>query len=181
MSYKVDISINTSVVLDEYENFVSVGGKRRVYDVKVGDEPIDPKKNYTLTASNFITHGGDGYSMFKKYEAINNAIGTDNEVFLEYLQNDLNGVIPEKYRTTEGRIIIVNGTTATEEADNVGLLAFGRLIQITNENAKQQVFFKNYDTVNALKKFVKFTVTIIYSTSSLRRLAEKTVNSTGIK
>jgi hypothetical protein len=119
--------------------------------------------------------------MFKKYEAINNAIGTDNEVFLEYLQNDLNGVIPEKYRTTEGRIIIVNGTTATEEADNVGLLAFGRLIQITNENAKQQVFFKNYDTVNVLKKFVKFTVTIIYSTSSLRRLAEKTVNATGIK
>ena len=49
MSYKVDKSINTSVVLDEYENFISVGGKRRVYDVKVGDEAIDPKKNYTLT------------------------------------------------------------------------------------------------------------------------------------
>ena len=65
MSYKVNMSINTSIVLDEFENFVSVGGKRRVFDVKVGDEPIDPKKNYTLTASNFITHGGDGYSMFK--------------------------------------------------------------------------------------------------------------------
>jgi 2',3'-cyclic-nucleotide 2'-phosphodiesterase (5'-nucleotidase family) len=113
MSYKVNMSINTSIVLDEYENFVSVGGQRRVYDVKVGDEAIDANKNYTLTASNFITHGGDGYSMFKKYEAINNAIGTDNEVFLDYVQKDLNGTIPEKYRTTEGRILIVNGTEAT--------------------------------------------------------------------
>ena len=209
MSYKVDKSINTSVVLDEYENFVSVGGKRRVYDVKVGDEPLDPKKNYTLTASNFITHGGDGYSMFAKYEAINNAIGIDNEVFLEYIQKDLNGVIPDKYRTTEGRIIIGDGTSSSEEiettevaetteetkkneeskdtiesespVESVGLLGFGRLIKNTNENAKQQIMFKNYDIFNELKKFIRFTVIIIYRTSNLRRLAEKTVNATGTR
>ena len=183
MSYKVDISINTSVEIDEYENFVSVSGKRRVFDVKVGDEPIDPKKNYTLTASNFVTHGGDGYSMFAKYEAINNAIGTDNQVFLEYVQKDLNGRIPDKYNSTEGRIIIVNKTEETEETEesvnSVNLLGFGRLIKNTNENAKQQVIFKNYNANAKLKKFLKFTAKIIYNTRSLRYLEEKTINATG--
>jgi hypothetical protein len=101
----------------------------------------------------------------------------------------VNGTIPDKYRSTEGRIIIVNGTEATngtgasEEtqgpAPSAGLLGFGKLTKNANENTKQQVMFKNYNAGTVLKKFIKFTVKIIFGTSSRRRLDEKTVNATG--
>ena len=35
ITYKIDVSINSSVVIDEDENFISVNGERRVYDVKI--------------------------------------------------------------------------------------------------------------------------------------------------
>ena len=45
ISFKVDTSIKSSVVVDNEEMFVKVDGKRRVYDVKVGNKPLDVNKN----------------------------------------------------------------------------------------------------------------------------------------
>ena len=38
----------------------------RIVDLKVNGQPLDPSKNYTLTATTFVAlDGGDGYTMFK--------------------------------------------------------------------------------------------------------------------
>ena len=109
ITYKIDISINSSVIVDEDENFLSVDGERRVYDVKINGEDLDINKNYTITSNSFILDGGDGYFMFNPCEIIQTSIGVDNEVLMKYVNEDLNGIIPSKYQSSENRIIKTEG------------------------------------------------------------------------
>jgi len=78
-------------------SFLQIGGLSYVYDVtklvgervlevKVGGQPIDPAKTYTVATNDFITSGGDGYSMLKKDEVLNTGY-TFYDVVEEYLQN----------------------------------------------------------------------------------------------
>ena len=46
--------------------------------------------------------------MFNKYEELLSTLKTDNQAFMIYIKEVLNGIIPDKYRTTQGRIIIMN-------------------------------------------------------------------------
>ncbi len=84
-------------------NFCVTDGERRVTDVKIGDEPLDLEKEYTLTSTNFVLTGGDGYSMFKDATIL--TMLPDNEVFMKYLKENLNGVIPDTYQQASGRLI----------------------------------------------------------------------------
>ena len=68
ISFKVNTSINSTVEIDENEMFIKVSGDRRVFDVKVGNESLDVNKTYILSFDEYIANGGDGYSMFSKYE-----------------------------------------------------------------------------------------------------------------
>ena len=120
ITYKIDTSINSSVVIDENEAFIGINGERRVYDVKVGGEDIDPKKNYTMSTHNFIIQGGDGYSMFPKCEILKDSLGVDNLALIDYIDENLNGTISEKYRTAEGRIIKTDGkVNNTDNTNNI--------------------------------------------------------------
>ncbi|MCJ8014324.1 bifunctional metallophosphatase/5'-nucleotidase [Paenibacillus sp. KQZ6P-2] len=71
---------------------------QRVVEVKIGGQPLDPEKTYTVATNDFITSGGDGYSMLKKDEVLNTGY-TFYDVVEEYLQN--HKVISPK---VEGRI-----------------------------------------------------------------------------
>ena len=114
ISFKINTSIESTVITDENEMFVKVDGKRRVYDVKVGDEILDKNKKYKVSIDNYLSEGGDGYSMFTKYDIIEITPKFDNEILGDYIQDDLNGIIPDRYKKTENRIII----TKKEEKDN---------------------------------------------------------------
>ena len=103
--FKIDETIKSSVVLDDQENFVKVEGERRVYDVYVGDEKLDENKNYTITFNSFLSDGGDGYSMFKKYELLKDTSLLDHGAFKMYLENVLNRTIPDIYKVPQGRIV----------------------------------------------------------------------------
>ena len=109
ITFKVDQSINSPVILDKDENFKSVNGERRVYDVKINGKNLDINKKYTISSNSFILNGGDGYTMFSPFETINTAIGLDNEIVIKYISENLKGVIPSKYQKNENRIIITNG------------------------------------------------------------------------
>ena len=177
ISYKINTAIKTSIIMDENENFVKVGGKRRVFDVKVGKEPLDPEKKYKISLIKFISHGGDGYSMFTNYEVVKDAIGVDNEAFIEYIQNELAGTIPEKYRYPEGRITIVNSPSS----ESIRLISFGDYNNNVEDDVFQRAYFKRINTNEELKNWLKYTAKIKYDTK-LRNLEEtKTFNATGIK
>ena len=51
--------------------------------------------------------------MFAKYEVTNESLITDTDALVSYIQNDLNGTIPEKYKDYQGRINFKNQTVLT--------------------------------------------------------------------
>lgn len=57
---------------------------RKISDVKIGGEPIDLRKTYTLATNEFMASGGDGYTMLDtEYSGF---YGIDAEMLAEYLR-----------------------------------------------------------------------------------------------
>ena len=114
ITFRVNPDLESSVVVDDKNQFVSVAGEYRVSDVMVGQEPLDQKAEYTLTGTSFLLNGGDGYTMFKEADVLTMTMLPDNEVVIKYIEEYLDGVIPEDYREAQGRILIT--PAAGEEA-----------------------------------------------------------------
>ena len=118
ISFKVNISIPSSVEVDENEVFVQVKGKRRVSNVKIGKEDLVLDKKYKIAFDNYIGNGGDGYSMFEKSEELYSTLIVDNQAVINYIKDTLNGTIPVSYNKTEGRIVIISTEDKDKEDDD---------------------------------------------------------------
>ena len=113
ISYDIDTSINSTVQTDSQGVFTNVAGQRRVNNVKINGEDIDPNKNYSVAMSDFLGNGGDGYNMFAGYEVSQEGLYTDTDSIAYFIKNDLNGKIPSEYKDLQGRINFVNGSNPT--------------------------------------------------------------------
>ena len=80
----------------------------RVSNVKVNGEDLDLKRMYNVNLSEFLGTGGDGYTMFAKYEVFNDSLMTDTDALAYYIKNELNGTIPAKYKDSQEIINIAN-------------------------------------------------------------------------
>ncbi len=102
MSYEIDTSIPSSCTSDENGLFAGVDGERRVKNVKVGDEPIDPAATYTLASDKYhITEQGDGFTMFSEEDVVRTVM-VDNESAMKYIEETLGGVVGEEYADPYG-------------------------------------------------------------------------------
>ena len=117
IKYDINIYINSTVVLDESEMFVKVNGKRRVSNVFIGNEKLDKKKIYKIAFDKFVADGGDGYTMFGKYEDYYSTSIVDNEGLMKYIKDYFNETIPVTYNQTEGRTNIYSKFVNEEEED----------------------------------------------------------------
>ena len=113
ISFDIDSSINSTVEIDSQGIFLNVTGQRRIINAKINGEDIDPNKNYSVTMSDFIGNGGDGYNMFAGYEVYQEGLLTDTDSIAYFIKNDLNGKIPSEYKDLQGRINFVNGSNPT--------------------------------------------------------------------
>ena len=110
MTYTIDLNVESSVKLDENGMFVSVEGDRRVTEVTIGGEPLDPEKTYTLASHNYkLKDCGDGYSMFADNVFLQDSVMIDNQVLINYIVNVLGGTVGEEYADPygQGRITII--------------------------------------------------------------------------
>ena len=115
ISYTIDASVPSSVVLSDEGEFVKVDGDYRVKDVMVGGEPLDVTKTYTLASHNYmLKSGGDGFVMFKDDTLLKDSVLIDNQVLINYIVDELDGVVSETYAEPQGRITIVNADQAAE-------------------------------------------------------------------
>ena len=124
LSYTIDPSIPSSVVFNERGQFVKVDGKYRVTEIIVGNEPLVLNKTYTLASHNYmIKNGGDGYTMFMDDKMIKDSVVIDNGALINYITENLNGVISDEYKNPKGsgRIIIKENISSNsqEEIKNV--------------------------------------------------------------
>lgn len=106
LSYSFDSSIESPVVLDAYENFAGIQGERRVFNVKVNGEPLDPDKTYTVASINYLLFdGGSGMTMFNDHTVtvLAKDVTVDNQAIVDYLETLPNQTITEeKYGNPEG-------------------------------------------------------------------------------
>jgi len=104
--FDVNTKIESSVEVDDNEMFAGVKGQRRVSDVMINGEKLYEEQTYKIALNDFVSNGGDGYSMFTKYKVAFNTFIEDSEAFIIFIQNKFNGTIPEFYRINQGRIVI---------------------------------------------------------------------------
>jgi len=110
LSFEVDVSIESPCVADDDDMFVAIEGERRVKNVLVGGEPIDPEKTYTLAGHDYmLLQIADGYTMFRDAPVLQNKVKLDNQVLIDYIRDTLGGVIGEEYADPygQGRIVIL--------------------------------------------------------------------------
>lgn len=119
IEYTINSYIKSPVVLDEAKAFVKLDGEHRVTDVKIGGEPLDVKKTYTLGGHNYmLLSGGDGYTMFKGAKVLAQEVAIDNEVLIKYITGTLKGEVKADsiYANPKGagRIKVVAAPTFTD-------------------------------------------------------------------
>ena len=87
----------------------------RVKNVKVGGEPLDLAKTYVLATNDFTAAGGDTYSVFKdKSGGLNTGVAME-QALMDYLAEELGGVLGAKYAGPQGRIKVYFMDVASDQ------------------------------------------------------------------
>ncbi len=110
----VDTSVATPVVLDANNLFshVTEGAPRRVSDVQILDAATGeytallPDKTYTIGGISYNLTEYGSWGMFRYTTLLQNNLGQDVDILVNYLQQELGGVIDSRYAAPEGRITI---------------------------------------------------------------------------
>ena len=113
LTYDVYSHIPTPVITDEQGAFLGLkeGMSRRVANIMINGEPLDPEKEYTVAGTDYILRdAGDGMTMFKGAEDVSDEVyPQDSYTVLRYMTESLNGVITAaQYGNLagEGRIVL---------------------------------------------------------------------------
>ncbi len=115
MSFEIHTYTETPVITDQLDSFIGIDEtkERRVRNVRIGNEPIDLNKNYTLAGSTYVLlQGGDGLTMLDGVKIIQQeGLPCDSEMLIKYFTEFLNGKITaEQYGNPDGdgRIKIID-------------------------------------------------------------------------
>ena len=109
LTYTIDTSVPSSVKMDEKGNFLRVDGAYRVTDIKIGNEPLDLNKTYTVASHNYmLKSAGDGMTMFAGSNIIRDEVMADVDILSSYIRNNLGGTVGAEYQNPagQGRITI---------------------------------------------------------------------------
>ena len=135
---------------------------------------MDVNKTYTISSSSFILGGGDGYSMFPNFETIKTSVGVDNEVLLNYIHANLSGVVPEKYKLKEGRLIETEGKIKNENI-HISLVDFYNYTK-TKDMIKFYFYLASLENIKfKYPEQIILPVTVTFN-SALRILSESDMN-----
>ena len=125
LTYNINTYLESTVEENDKGEFVKVAGKYRVFDVKVNGETLDLAKTYTLASHNYmLKNGGDGFVMFKNNKILQDEVMIDNQVLINYIQNNLKGVVGSEYTQPQGRITITSTTELSDINQRIALKSF---------------------------------------------------------
>lgn len=125
ISYEIHAYVESPAVTDEKGMFVKVdeAKQRRVQNVKVGGEPIDLHKSYTVAGSAYtLCNQGDGYTMFEGSEVVaKDGLPADAQMLEQYFTEHLKGQITKAQYgnlTGAGNIVVVKEAQKPGDGDN---------------------------------------------------------------
>ena len=112
LTFEYDATIESPVIEDDSKMLAGVDDtkERRVRNVLVGGEPLDPEKTYKLASHDYqLLNNGDGYTMFAGAKVLQESVKLDNQVLIDYITETLGGVVGEGYDNPygQGRIVSV--------------------------------------------------------------------------
>ena len=113
LTFEYDSSIPSPCVSDETNvmfDHIDETMERRVRNVKVGGEDLDPAKTYTLASVDYqLLNNGDGYTMYDGAPVLQKSVKLDNQVLIDYITETLGGTIGAGYEDPygQGRIVSV--------------------------------------------------------------------------
>ena len=119
LTFTIDASVPSSVVLDESGSFAGVSGPYRVTGVLVNGAPLDLNKTYTVASHNYmIKEGGSGFNMFMDNPLLQDCTMLDNQLLIDYITDHLGGNIGSEYADPygEGRIRAIGAEQAADAA-----------------------------------------------------------------
>ena len=103
LRFKVDTTVKSGCTSDECGVMTGITGKRRVSDIMIGDNPIDLSAKYTVAGNEFLLlENGSGFTAFDGAEVINENAGLDNQQLIEYITDNLGGIIGDQYSDPYG-------------------------------------------------------------------------------
>lgn len=123
VTYEINRSVESPVVTDDRGMFESIDAtrERRVQNVKVAGEAIDPDRTYVVAGSRYtLLEGGDGFTIFQNNEVVQSDedLPVDAEMLIDYFINDRRGTVTRtQYGNAlgDGRIRIVSGGDSPTE------------------------------------------------------------------
>lgn len=110
LTYEIDTTVESTCTSDENGMMTGVSGKRRVKNVLVNGEPLDPDRKYKTASVEFlILSHGDGNTAFDGAEVLVNDAGLDNQTLISFISDKMGGSIGEDYADPygNGRIVIM--------------------------------------------------------------------------
>ena len=112
LTFEYDATIESPCVENGDKMFdpVDESKPRRVRNVLVGGEPLDPEKTYKLASTDYqLLNNGDGYTMYDGCKVIQESVKLDNQVLIDYITGTLGGVVGAEYENPygQGRIVSV--------------------------------------------------------------------------
>ena len=103
LTYEIDVNVKSGCRKDADGNMTGIEGERRVSNVTVGSEPLDPEKTYTIGGVDYLLqNGGDGNTAFKGATIVLPKAMVDNQALISFLQNKLDGRIGADYKDPYG-------------------------------------------------------------------------------
>ena len=109
LTYEIDSTVDNPCTADPEGNMTGISGKRRVGNVLVDGEPIDPDATYTLAGQSFVLlDNGDGYTCFDGCNVLYPEVCLDNQALIKYMTEHLKDGGGSEYTDPygQGRIVI---------------------------------------------------------------------------
>ena len=109
ITFDLDTSIKDPCKVDNNGMCTGIEGERRVKNLKINGEPVNPTKKYKLSTLSYTAlNNGDGYTAFDGCTILEEGAAEDYTLVVDYIKNNLGGKIPDTYKDPygEGRINI---------------------------------------------------------------------------
>lgn len=173
ITYEIDTTVDSNVVFDSKNAFLSIDGSRRVVNVRVNGTAISGTKVYTVASTNNLIDGNiDGLTMFKANEKILKDVMLDNQIIISYMRDSLQGVIGSEYAIPQGRITVITA------GDKAGILAYKSALARTTKFSSVKVSSRKiYVKLTGNSKAYGFRYQVYTSGGTLVNNKSKTTTS----
>ena len=110
LTFEINSAIDSPCKADKDGMCVGIEGERRVQNVMVGGEALDPEKTYTLAGYDYqLRQQGDGYTAYDGAPVLQDNVKLDNQVLIDYIVDTLGGNVGGDYADPygQGRITVL--------------------------------------------------------------------------